>query len=419
MLNSYIISGNEIVYAKKRQCYMKCSLIKIRMWSVCVLLGYVFILGCKENDHDMPIKFHYTKPSYYEVALRKTTDTLKFSLSENMYNKIRSFNTFTLHDSVFIAFYDLRAKSIHIYNFLQQSLLKNIDLKDKLGKTNLDKITVYVKTLDSIFITTTSRLLVINSEGEVLMKITFLRQPDYAWAAFDNTTPPVLYNHTLISAVKPYVNVSSLDDIRSWKTIYMFDLNNEDTKLSYHFPEIYHENLYGYHFFDYSYCNNGKAKFVFSFPADTNIYSTNFINIYSSYNGKSRFQKKPIVPLKKEDIKGGKSFEEYLARDSYGPIYYDPYRKTYLRLFKQGSDSAKAGQDKIKRKESIIFFDAYLHIVAECENEGGFHFDSMIFLPDGKVYARTKGSDEYAINFIRLEYRGFEEMRRIQTRKNK
>lgn len=415
MLNSYILSAiNKVVYAK-RQCYMKISGIKIKLWSVCVLLGYIFILGCKEDEHDMPIEFYYTKPSYYKVALRKTTDTLKFPLSEDMYNKIKSFNTFTLHDSMFIAFYDLRAKSIHIYNFFNQSLLKTINLKQKLNGSNLEKITVYVKSLDTIFVTTTSKLLVINSEGAVLKKIPFVKH--LAWAAFDNTTPPVLHKNTLYSAVKPYVNESSLGAIRSWKTIYKFNLNAEDAKLSYHFPEVYHENLYGYHFFDYSYCFNGKAKFVFSFPADTNIYATNFLNVYSAYNGKSRFQKKPIVPLKKEDIKSGKSFEEYLARDSYGPIYYDPYRKTYLRLFKQGSDSATAGQGKIKRKESIIFFDAYFQIVAECENEGGFHFDSMIFLKDGKVYARTKGSDEYAINFIRLEYNGFEEMRRIQSKK--
>lgn len=396
---------------------MKRSIFIIKMWVGCILINCCLVAGCKEKDAEPVINFQYTKPVYFPVSLHKTTDTLKFPLSDNMYNKIKSFNTFKLHDSVFIAFYDLRAKSVHIYDFFKQSLLKTINLKNKLGNSSLDKITVYVASLDSIFITTTSKLLVVNSEGDVLKKISFLKQPDYAWAAFDNTTPPVLHKNMLFSAVKPYVNESSLDAIRAWKTVYKFDLSKDDAKLDYHFPEVYHKNLYGYHFFDYSYCYNGKAKFVFSFPADSNIYVTNFLNVYNSFNGKSRYQTKPIGPLTRDDIKNGKSFKEYVTRDSYGPIYFDPYRKTYLRLFKQGVDSSSVSQAKAKRKESIIFFDYYFRIVAETENEGGFHFDSMIFLPDGRIYARTNGSDEYAINFIRLEYNGFDEMRRIQTKK--
>jgi hypothetical protein len=175
-------------------------------------------------------------------------------------------------------------------------------------------------------------------------------------------------------------------------------------ELYYQLPEIYQENLYGYSFLDYSYCHNDRGNFVFSFAADTNIYETNLKDYHVAYYGKSRFQAGPIKPVTKEDLRRDDSYKLYALRDSYGPIFYDPYKKRYLRQAKQKITEADFLAKNTSKKRTVIIFNEQFKIIGESETDDQFSFSSIFFTESGGIYARVNPGDEHALHFARLVY---------------
>jgi hypothetical protein len=176
--------------------------------------------------------------------------------------------------------------------------------------------------------------------------------------------------------------------------------------LYYHLPELYQNNLYGFNFLNYNYCYNNHGRFVFSFPADTNIYETDLAGCHVAYYAKSRFHSGNITPVSKEELQGNDAgYKQYKLRDSYGPVYFDPFRKRYLRLAKQKISAADYTNKKLERKESVIVFNENFKIIGELEITDDFAFSTLFFTSNGDMYARVKPGDEYALHFVRLEYK--------------
>ena len=99
-----------------------------------------------------------------------------------------------------------------------------------------------------------------------------------------------------------------------------------------------------------------------------------------------------------------KGFENYLLRDSYGPIYFDPYAKRYLRVAR--SSISKADVDaKIRiKKQHLIIFDDQFKIIGESPVNDSMYLHMVFFTKEGNIYARTNAKDEYALHFVRLVY---------------
>ena len=169
-------------------------------------------------------------------------------------------------------------------------------------------------------------------------------------------------------------------------------------------PSLYRENLYGYSFLEYSSCVNDQGNFVFSFPADTNIYETNLTGLNNAYFAKSRFQTSTIASVAQSTIDSGQGRKEYYLRDSYGTIYYDPHHKRYLRFAKQKIRESDYLANKKERKRSVIIFNEDFKIIGESAVADSLGFKTIFITPKGSIYIRTNAGDEQALHFVRLEY---------------
>lgn len=371
------------------------ALIFVLCWSVSV--------SCHQTPTVSTPSYTYIEPSYSDMRLVPQSDTLHFSLGDRTYNSIGSFNYFKHGENEFISFFDRGSKSINIYNFSSQVLVSKIPLKQWTNKGKLDKASVYVKNFDTIYVTTQTKLYVFDSVGTVKNSIDFPTEFD-KWGFFSNTAPAVFKGGKLYVGIKPFISEKSVKAQQQWKLFYELDLQKKIKERYYSLSEPYHRNLYGYSFLEYGYCFNEKGNFVVSFAADTNIYETDLSGYHRSYSGRSRFQRGDILPVTIEDLRKADSYQHYCVRDSYGPIFYDPYRRRYLREAKQKMSEAEFLAKTGRKKKSIIIFDESFKIIGETETNGDFSFTSIFFTPDGRIYARVKNNDEHALHIVRLDY---------------
>jgi hypothetical protein len=363
-----------------------------------------FIFGCQQHSPEMCSEYHYLKPDYDSVNLIQIADTVNFPLTEDVYRDIKSFNLFYKGNIPLISFYDQRSQSINIYDLSNQLLYKKIKLKKIFKKETLYKTSVFVKNLDSIFITNETKIGLYNTSGKQISRVNFLDDPKYAWAVFDSNKPLFLKNGKAYAIVRPNVDDQSLSALKKWKVLYEFDFENKRCQLYYHLPGIYQDNLYGYHFLDYNYCYNNKGNIVFSFPADTVIYETNLSDLYRSYYACSQFQREKILPVSKEALINKNGTKEYAKRYSYGSVFFDPIRKYYLRFVKHKLTDADLLAKK-RRMQTVLIFNQEFKIIGESEWNDGIDFDSLFFTADGRLYARTNFKDDYALHFVRLDYK--------------
>jgi hypothetical protein len=377
----------------------------ISVHATLLLVICIVVFACKNEPSSAPYHYIYKVPHYDLVQLQASHDTIHFSLNQGTYNDIKSTNTFLHAGKEYISFYDDRSTSVAIYDLLLQKLEKNISLKNSITNKKLYKTTVYIKNFDSIFIATNTGVCLMDSSGSVRKTIKFLKEPEFAWAQFENTAPAVFKKDTLYASVRPYVKETSLKALKNWKVLYAFDLRDNKPTLHYQLPTLYKQYFYGYRFLDYNYCYNNRGKFVFSFPADTLIYETDLNDYHAGYFGKSRYQQGQIMPVGKKALLQGNGSKEYSMRDSYGPIYFDASKKRYLRFAKQKISELDYNSKSRPRKESVIIFDENLSIIGECPWNSSISFNSIFLTQHGNIYARVSAKDEYALHYIRLSYK--------------
>lgn len=360
-----------------------------------------FLTNCHNTDNTVHSTYKYMRPVYNDIQLITQADTLNFALSNNSYNEIKSFNYFIHNGKAFISFLDGRAQAVNIYDFSTRQRIKKIKLKRWLGDQPLYKTTVFVRNFDSIFVTNQTALYLFDSTGNLKNSIDFEKMK---YVFFDNTHPIAFRDNMLYMGIRPYMSETSFSELRRWRLLYEIDLQHTKKHLSYSLPEIYHKNLYGYNFLDYSYCYNDKGNFVFSFPADTNIYETNLNDLHIAYYGKSRLQREDILPVSEEAIKSDKAYREFRLRDSYGSIYYDPIKKRYLRLARQKISETEFQEKTGVKKQSVIIFDEHFMVIGEPVLADDLSFSSLFFTGNGQMYVRVNSRDEYALHFVRLAY---------------
>ena len=368
----------------------------------------VFYFGCGHESETLieeeKIEYRYVKPEYGSIELRMATDSLNFYLDDTTYNNIKSFNTFSDKGIEYISFYDKNSQSVSIYELGSRERARRINLEDKFNDDRLFKTTAYCKNFDSIFITNMDALYLLDKKGELKQILKFLNKPRFAWAVFENTNPAVFHNNLLYAAVSPNAKETSLSSLKEWKVLYAIDLQNRKPALYYRLPELLRSNLYGRRFYEHSYCYNFENRFVFSFPGDSLIYETDLSGYHRSYYAKSRFQAEPIPPVSKDELLNDKGHKNYMLRDSYGPIYFDPQTKRYLRVAKSRISETDYENKKWKKKQRIIIFDEQFRIIGESFMDDTMSLDSIFFTEAGDIYVRVSEADETAIRFVKLIY---------------
>lgn len=379
--------------------------IDLPAWKKLYLFALIILIGCGENAPVVKNTYIPVPPRYDSVLLYNTNDTIHFALDADTYKEVRSFNLFSENGIDFISFYDRRSESINTYKFLDQELVQKISLKKAFNGGQLFKTSVYIRNFDSIFITNKAKLYLFDSSGNKKKSMSFVESPDNAWPVFENGNLPVISNGSLISIVRPNVNYKSLDDLNKWMIFCEFDLTAGKASLHYGLPDIYRHHLYGYQFLDYNFTFNNHGRFVLSFPADTLLYETDLAGYNKSYYAKSQYQQFDIDPVAKEDLKENAGMKAYVTRDSYGPVYFDPVKKYYLRLAKQKITEQEFITKSRKRKQTVLIFNEDFKIIGESEIPNDISLDSIFPGPGGYLYARVNVADDYALNFVRFEIR--------------
>ena len=370
------------------------------------ILCCVANLCCQQKPPAVKIikaTYSFLEPAYDNIRLVSSGDTLNFALDEHTYNTVGSFSHFIHNGTAYIAFYDKGSKSFSVYDFASQQLVRRIPLKKWVNSTKLDKASMYIKDFDSIFVTTQTKLYLLDSTGTEKKRFEFPEESDKR-GFFSNVAPPVMVGNMLYMSIRPLIDEKSVEAQQKWRVLYGINVQSGEKERYYQLPETYQKNLYGYSFLDYSYCFNDRGNFVFSFAADTNIYETNLKDYHRAYYARSRFQSGPIKPVTKDDLRHDDSYKLYTLRDSYGPIFYDRYKKRYLRQAKQKISEADFLAKNTSKKRTIIIFNEQFKIIGESETNEQFSFSSLFFTKDGGIYARINPADEHALHFVRLVY---------------
>lgn len=370
---------------------------------VCVLLTLfcVFSLtACRSKKQEADYRFN--KPSYDDIALVASKDTLHFLLNK-IDNSIASINTFSAQGIEYIAIYKVPSETVDIYELYSQKLIKTISLAlYVLNKKH--STSVYCKNFDSIFINNNKNsLFMTDSSGKNKRTFLFPEGLNPGIADFVNNRPPVLKDSCFYASFP--VSGRNVDHVNNWSLMWRIDLKNNKQERLYHMPKRYINNFYGFDLMKFSYCFNNRRNFVFSFPADSNLYETDLDNLNCMFYGRSKFQQGDIEPLSKNKIGSDGEFE-YLERDSYGPVFFDPYHKRYLRIFMHKLSRKDIDAKNYDKEKSVLIFNEELRLVGESSfSKKGVLFSSLFFTADGCMYARVKPKDKAVLHFVRFIYK--------------
>jgi hypothetical protein len=339
--------------------------------------------------------------------MKTVADTLHLALNDSTFNNIKSMNLFIDHDAEYLCIYDENSGSINMYDLLSQRLIKKVLPRKCLPDKRLYKTSVYCKNFDSIFISNNEKkLYMMDSSGIIKDAAKFSSKVFINVTRFQNTTPLVSSDSLIYTSIRPSGLISSIEKAREANVMYRFDFFNNRKVLLYRYPVRYLNHLYGYNFLEYSYCFNNKGHFVFSFPADSNLFETDLDKLHIAHFAKSQWQQGDIMPMRKEDMHNDSSYKQFQIRDVYGAVFFDPYQKRYLRFFKQKISEADFAAKKYDRKATILIFDEDLRIIGESIWPKEVDFKTLFFTKDGGMYARVNRQDENALHFIRLTYMG-------------
>lgn len=371
---------------------------------ITIILLTISIYGCTAKSNTPIASFKFIAPDYNTIAVVPTTDTLNFHLDSATYSSIKSMNMINYEKKDYFVFFDSKSTSICYFDVKNQQLAKKITLKKSFPISVFSKTSVTVKSYDSIFFGTRKCIYMLDGNGAKRDSILVQNNPYELRPYFKNTWPALLRNDSLYIGLEPSSAETEPKQLREKYIIYAIDLKTRQSSLMYGFPSIYLENFYGYNFLRYSYCLNDKGNAVFSFPADSNIYETDFRVLNNAYSGKSKYQTVPISPIKAEDENHKYDFDSFEVRNSYGPIYYDKFNKRYLRIALSGLPKNETMKKRAK-KPHVIILDENFKIIGESELDDKINLSYLFFTSEGQMYARTLLSDDNTIHFIKLVYK--------------
>lgn len=376
----------------------------VRTYLLALLLAAIAAGSCQESSKSLLI--HHYQPPSYKVEIIPADDTLRFPLTENTFNAIKSFNIFRSDTNTYLSLYDGRSEIISIYDFHSGNLIRQLKIEEIIKPESLNKTSVYSKNFDTIFIINKNAIFLADSAGTLKDTVLLQEVVEHSMPIFEGGRPPVFANGRIMTGRHARSVGTSFTTLKSWNLIYDIDLKTGKITKYYNLPDIYFKEYFGRSFLDYSYCYNNHNRFVFSFPADSNIYETDLSARHTAYNSKSRFHNNAIEPVPKAELIGKVEtrLRSYLLRDSYGEIFFDPSKKRYLRVAKSKLTIPEYDAKIRSKKQRLMIFDENLRIIGESAFDANISLSGLLITPEGQVYARLNPRDEYAVNFIKLSY---------------
>lgn len=147
------------------------------------------------------------------------------------------------------------------------------------------------------------------------------------------------------------------------------------------FPQLYRNSFFGgsHYRMDITYTyNSNTKKFIFSFPASHEVFSTSdFIEIK---NYCASYKNKISIPEYTEEISSQKRFEFVAKNYFYLAILYDPYRDVYYRICLLPKKIDSVDTNSYDRDLAVIILDKNLKKIGEVllENNKDFSLSNIL-----------------------------------------
>jgi hypothetical protein len=319
------------------------------------------------NKNDFKGKGDYTH------TLEEEKD-ISFPLDAETPQSLSSIQIFENDSCRYFTFLNEFNNSVYFYDYDSQEIVNQIKFqKEGPHGTSRKVLGHYVSSMDSIFLFSyvTKYLYLFNSNSELIDK--YHTQPvrkRYLPASFPNNgTSMFLYNNKmyLIGHIGgEYVDEDSLN--RPIVTVQNLLDKNVSYKMGY--PSSYREGNWGGAQFrrckwDF---NPKKNRFIFSFPNDHYIYTSDLQTNTEKHYAGSKFSGN----IKSLDVpKGGRKNKPrrrrlFATNPTYLSVVYDPFRDVYYRFAQQALKEYNDETDNCFYKPfSIIIMDNAFNIIGE------------------------------------------------------
>lgn len=387
------------IQIKRKEIYVLIALV------TAILLLISYKLKHKSADYIYINKV----PTYNLISLLPNGDQLEISIDTNSNLNLAAGNYIKIKNKEYLSFINFSTKSIEIADIERKIIIKKVDLSKK---ENLDwksrHVTAYFKNFDSIYLSSQFGIFRFDSSGRRLEQFYAPTTPTPSILNITNYNPILFDKGKILLDVNQYLLSTSTNDLRKRSAMINIDFKTQKADFIFDYPPIYHKDLYGVFFLLKYHCQDEKRNIIFSYPADANIYKINLDtpSRYIGYNSESKFFKNLIPPVEnKSDLETGEGLNKtFLLRDSYGPIYYDPFSKRYLRIAEQRITNNDWNNKFFFKKKSIIILNEKFEIIGETNLSDSIAPYSLYISHTGIFMQTRKKMNNGKITFVKYEY---------------
>lgn len=363
-----------------------------------ILLMVTLGTSCQDK-----IDIIYHPPQYNKVAIVPISDTLTISLTDSSYSSISGAHLFSVTGKDYMTFYDKRAEAIRFYDFKNLKLIKTITIKQLFKGRKVKRPQAYAFNFDSILVYTNfASLYLADTSARIYDSVIFLDHGYAVLSTLTNKTPPFFRDKKLYIAAKPYLSTNESSSIKQWRVLQEVDFKKQQTRLFAKLPTVYKDNHFDIFFFEQGYCLNNKGNIVVSFPPDSNVYLVDQDGLRSQINAKSQHQNGPIT-MRAEELTSS-SQRNFLFKDSYDAIYFDPYNERYIRIAQSRISLDNYRSRKWNKSQTAIIMDKDFVIIGESLIDPDINSNNIFLSPDGTIYAQLYSKDKTRLQFIEFNY---------------
>lgn len=276
-------------------------------------------------------------------------------------------------------------------------------LSDKLSfPLDLGEVSsVYVHNFDSIFVTQTYQITLLDSSGKVKSQISINDSDSNYTLGNLHGGSPVFYDAKLESLYfqtycwkcpqhKPSYYTSHISSQFNLKT-------KQITPLPITYPILYQEDYYG--FTNHVFSTYTDSLNVYTFPMTPNISVYNrYTGSYKILGGKSKYQQQPPLTLSPRQKNDDKAKVEHFSRAPfYYKVYYNPFQNYYYRFF--SPTLAEKNEDGLfnrygDRKHILMIFDEQFRLIDEIKLNEAHQVFYTFCTPEGLYVNRVNEQKE-------------------------
>ncbi|KYG83801.1 DUF4221 family protein [Roseivirga echinicomitans] len=361
----------------------------------------LFLVSC--NGDKQPATFDIPDADFTVEAIK--TGMLKIPLDSMSSNKPVAFQAYNKKGTDYFTFLNHFNNSIYYYNLKTQTYdsIQQFPEQGPNGLGKFDSTIEYEFLGDSImfYSRSTLQITIVNNKKDVVFKYNFGKEGKTApygmtrgWAFRTSTG----FNFSSV-AQTPYIKLINLPDSLEFD----FSLKTLEVKKKHSpLPTAYKGEMWMLEQLRYHRAENEKYR-AYSYPIDPYVQirkpDGSFI---SKYFGSKIV--KPIVPIASIQIAMDMetSGKYYFGQGRYGQIYYDPYRKVFLRAGYSGMNENEIDinnpfGDTTTFDKVFVIGDDELNVKGELKNNR--MVESFVFFQKNGIYVLVDTDDEDHLTF--------------------